>query len=345
MRIRIAVPDAHVTPGLLEAALEATTRANESMLENGEVNPISDAIKRGKVKWQPEPFRDGEHFDLQHDVQGRGWGDCDDLAPAYAAELRATGTDPDARAVVRRSGPNRWHALVERGDGRLVDPSVAAGMRQWKRRHGVHGEDILTGVHGVHGAVMTPLSMRECILGLKRALGKWAVRCDLPVHGSHTAICGVALCSDPVDAVERAIDGATIVGLESELVHPYDLARAMAIRSAMSGDDVVGALEEANGWLDPHEVGSIFSSIAHVAKSALPLAGKLVPIPGAGLAADMLSSALPGGGGGGGHRAAAPGAPAAAPAMGPAPGIAAQMAAPPQVTFPHGPTGPIIVRF
>ena len=35
MRIRIAVPDALVTPRVLDAALEATTRANEALLARG----------------------------------------------------------------------------------------------------------------------------------------------------------------------------------------------------------------------------------------------------------------------------------------------------------------------
>ena len=129
MRIRIAVPEKHVNASILDAALEATTRANEAALKAGDAKPISPFIKAGRVRWKPEPFTDGEHFDLSRQVVERGWGDCDDLAPAYAAELRYTGRDPGARAVVRRSGPNLWHAVTLLSDGTVKDPSRSAGMQ------------------------------------------------------------------------------------------------------------------------------------------------------------------------------------------------------------------------
>ena len=126
MRVQVAIPESHVSKDVLDAALESVTRLNESMLAKGDIPPIDHAIANG-VRWKPEPPGQ-EHFDHGALVLRRGWGDCDDLAPWKAATLRHTGEDPNAIAVVRRSGPKRWHAVVQRGDGSIDDPSADAGM-------------------------------------------------------------------------------------------------------------------------------------------------------------------------------------------------------------------------
>jgi len=256
MRIRIAVPEKHVSPAILNAALEATTLANEAMLESGEVEPISSAIKSGRVKWKPEPFRDGEHFDLGQTVTQRGWGDCDDLAPALAAELRATGRDPGARAVVRKSGPNLWHAVTQGSDGRIYDPSRAAGMG---RERGVQGTSIM-------GMIAS-----GPVLGLRKVGSRWASRLDLP-SGSPIAVCGLALRDSPLDAISEAVDTATVVGAASELADPRDVARALAIEAACAGDDYGDTLHALNGNVDPDELGAIFSDIAHNLAHVVPAA-------------------------------------------------------------------------
>src|SRR5262245_39874367 len=100
MRVNVAIPEAHVTRPVLDAALEATTRLNEQLLKEGVVPPFRKAVNA--VRWKPEPPGD-EHFDHAAVVLGRGWGDCDDLAPWHAASLRATGEDPGAKAFVKKS--------------------------------------------------------------------------------------------------------------------------------------------------------------------------------------------------------------------------------------------------
>src|SRR5271166_405941 len=127
MRIEVVVPEAEVTAPILDAALEPVTRLDEQLLASGAVPTIDRALKNGAVKWQAEP-PGAERFDHAATVMNRGWGDCDDLAPWAAATLRFTGEDPDAKAVVKRSGPKKWHAVVQRGDGSIDDPSRRAGM-------------------------------------------------------------------------------------------------------------------------------------------------------------------------------------------------------------------------
>ena len=127
MRINVAIPEAHVNAHVLNAALEPVVRLNEAMIRAGEAPSFDRALKNGHVKWKPEPPGQ-EHFDHALVVLGRRWGDCDDLAPWQAGSLRASGQDPGARAIVRKSGPTTWHAVVLRSDGKIEDPSARAGM-------------------------------------------------------------------------------------------------------------------------------------------------------------------------------------------------------------------------
>jgi hypothetical protein len=129
MRIRLTVPKEHVDEDTLGKALEASTAVAQRQVASGSVPPLQDAIDAGQVKWTPEPKDQGfEGFDLPEDVMARGWGDCDDLAAWWAAELRESGDDPDAAPIVYQSKPSRWHAVVQRGDGSIDDPSRWAGM-------------------------------------------------------------------------------------------------------------------------------------------------------------------------------------------------------------------------
>lgn len=128
MLIRIAVPEDNVNEAVLNPALEAVTSLNEQLIRQG-VSPTFHQALRAGTRWQPEPKDGFESFDNGTLVSQRNWGDCDDLAPLRAGSLRATGEDRDAAAIVYRSGPKRWHAVVQRGDGRIEDPSEMAGMR------------------------------------------------------------------------------------------------------------------------------------------------------------------------------------------------------------------------
>jgi hypothetical protein len=218
MRINVAIPEAHVQAPILDAALEATTRLDESLLKSGELEPF-DMADPG-VRWRPEPPGQ-EHFDHGLMVQGRGWGDCDDLAPWHAASLRATGRDRGARAVVKKSGPARWHAVVQRSSGRIDDPSRAAGMG---------GHPI-----GVRGAVQPPmfprranvggvyiarphLAMRPVVDPVSSEIEAWQARTDLPWHmdagRSPTDVAMVSLHASPISsqALVGALEGAITIG-------------------------------------------------------------------------------------------------------------------------------------
>jgi hypothetical protein len=144
MRIRIAVPDEHVSPEIVDPVLEAVTRINQHMLASGQT-PTSDELIRGGARWRPENLGD-EHFDHGATIAQRGWGDCDDWAPLHAATLRATGQDPGAVARIVPSGPSTFHAMVQRSNGQFEqgpdDISVRAGMQP--SRTLVVGDDTMT---------------------------------------------------------------------------------------------------------------------------------------------------------------------------------------------------------
>ena len=333
MRIRFAIPDRHLDESVLNAALETSTRANQRLLAAGEAPSIREAISGG-LRWRPERFSDGEHFDLSSLAAQRGWGDCDDLAPWLAAELRLRG-DPGARAVVRRSGPSRWHALVQTGQGELVDPSRWAGM---KSRRDLRGTSI-------QSPMARPGEGAAAVLPLARG---WAARTDLPVEGAH--VCGMSWGMTPEEALLLSARGAALAGEENGM-DPGEVAGVGDLLGALCGDVQE---EETVGFLD-----SLLSAAGGVAKSVLPIASAAAPfIPGIGpiaaaalpVAGSLLSSLTKGGGGGGG----APG--------GGAPGELPAFALPPSrpggdpmrgIALPGGghvaynPScpGPVIVRF
>lgn len=217
MRIRLAVPDAAIKPDVLDAALEAVTRTNERLIDEGHVPLADEAIAKG-VKWKPEPPGD-EHFDHAMTVVKRGWGDCDDLAPYQAASLRVTGEDPGARAFVKKTGPGRWHAMVERSDGSIEDPSADAGMYEYRSPI----QPKLTG----------PIGMPH--IATKRVGPLWAARCDAPWKHSRYAISGHGLATSQRGAASDAIKGALLVGDSAGIVEEEHLVRMAGLDALVTG--------------------------------------------------------------------------------------------------------------
>jgi hypothetical protein len=200
MRVKISVPEEHVSADVLEPALESVTRLNEQLIANGTVPPWTPDLA-AHVRWKPEPWGD-EHFDHAATALGRGWMDCDDAAPWKAASMRATGEDPGARAVLVPSGPETWHALVQRSDGSLMqgdeDISVQAGMGGRQQVIG-QGQAILVAALDPHdgrlyqgsllpttGPITTTAGPSYAVRRLHGAMGQtlWQARCDSPIIGS-----------------------------------------------------------------------------------------------------------------------------------------------------------------
>lgn len=319
MRIRLSIPEKHLTPEALNSALEAVTRTNESLLASGRYPTANEAIKRG-VRWKPEPPGD-EHFDLATTVLGRGWGDCDDLAPYHAASLRVTGADPGARAVVRRSGPNRWHAYVQRSDGRTDDPSKRAGMGR-----GVHGEGEIAPQYAPAIRPLQPgLEAPRVAFNLVPWRNGYAGRVDIPM--GNAAMAANSWARNPIEALLDSLRGAAVVG-EACGADPRCVLRVAGVHDVLCGEYDPGDVVDALDYISPQVAGDVLGFLPALA-SAIPVAGSLLSSFGGGGA---KPPAAPAGGGGGG-----------APAGGARGGRGAGT-----IYNPHGPYNPgapIIVRF
>lgn len=306
VRINVAVPEAHVSPPVLNAALEATTRLNESLLDSGDV-PLFDEV-RGHIRWKPEPPGD-EHFDHAGVVVGRRWGDCDDMAPYAAASMRHTGEDPGAKAIVKRSGPKRWHAVVLRSDGSIRDPSRETGMGQTNGVMGA-GLPMMPGGSSVVGGtyIARPqLALRPVIDNDSGQVEAWQARADLPWHWapgkSPTDVAMVSLHASPVSsqAVVGACDGLTELALANEVPEEL-LERAMAISDGCNGasfEDLVGEYGYETALAAGQTIEGFFGGLGNIFKKIVPGVAKVLPvaagfIPGVGpIAAEAARMAAP----------------------------------------------------
>lgn len=268
MRLAIAVPEAHVKPDVLNAGLEATTRLNEEMIQSREVPLFRDAVN--KVRWKPEPPGD-ECFDHAKVVLGRGWGDCDDLAPWHAASLRSTGEDEGAQAIVKKSGPKRWHAVVLRSDGSIDDPSREAGMGQTNGVMGAKLPPMLAGIAGessVSGTyLMRPQLAFRPVRERNGQIEAWQARADLPWHWapgrSPADVAMVTLHASPVSSqsIVGACNGLLRLG-EANDVDDEVLLRAAAIRDMCEGatwEDCADEYGEDEATAAGHLVHGFFS--------------------------------------------------------------------------------------
>lgn len=272
MHLKIAVPDRVISPKILASALETATRANEALLRSEKVPSIARAI-RGGVRWRPEPPGTGESLDLAPTVLSRGWGDCDDLAPWLAAELRATGRDPGARAVAVRSGPQRWHAVVQGSDGQIHDPSQWAGMRSQK--HSLSGD-----------AGIDPLAERgrRALAVIPRPGGGWSARVDLPSRRHPLHICACAHEGDPRAALIRAAQSAAYAA-PSEAAALDQIVSGLCGTAEEDGEQMgfLGNLVRAAGSVVSAIPGvgpvaqQILRTVTPVARAAAPAAAAVAP--------------------------------------------------------------------
>lgn len=250
MDIRLAVPDElddQDRKAALDAALESVTRTACSQVRNGKVPPAAGEIKSGRVRWEPEP-PGAEHFDLPGTVIGRGWGDCDDLAPWHAGSLRASGRDPGARAIVKKSGPKRWHAIVQRSDGSIEDPSAHAGM------YSVSGLD--PSVVGAGPAITEAMSAdgRMCIALCPTKDPRhplvFFTRCDVPDKLEPWEWSSMSADTNPAHSLVKAIK--TVRAVAGDEMEPEDHARLAAVHDLVLGaapEEVEDALYELMGEL------------------------------------------------------------------------------------------------
>lgn len=306
MRINIAIPEANVKEPVLNGALETVTRLNEDLIKSG-VSPTDEQLLDQGAKWQPEKPGD-EHFDHGGIIAQRGHGDCDDWAPLRAARLRVTGEDPGARAVVRKSGPKRWHATVIRSDGTEDDPSLDAGMPGPARQVGARGATLplmFRSTHDVSGAyIATPHLALRPLHDRQGQVEAWQARADLPWHWepgtSPQDVAMVSLHQSPVSdqAVVGAVRGAFRIGLHGGCADPEHLKRLSAIADACDGY----SWEELTHRYGPDHAsaagavvgsffGKAFKKLGKIAKGVAK--GAISFVPGGNVALSAFNMASP----------------------------------------------------
>ena len=108
----------------LEAALEGLAAVDAQLLRQDRYPRLYESGVRyrcqdpGSKRWLTIP-----------EVLQAGRGACKDLAAWRAAELRVLDGEP-AKLRTYRTSPRSWHAVVERGDGSIEDPSRLLGMKE-----------------------------------------------------------------------------------------------------------------------------------------------------------------------------------------------------------------------
>ncbi len=276
MRIQLTVPHELVSAATLGAALEASTRLGTVERKRGLAPPVTQAIKEG-LRWRREP-PGLESFDPPSVAYPRRWGDCDDLAPWRAADLRVSGEDRGAKAIAVPSGPQRWHAIVQRSDGTREDPSLWAGMP------GVVGQSapLARAVRGAgRGAVI---------------IGEGAVRIDVPgLHARQGCPMGYAVIAQNPSrdaAIREALAGAVRVGRISGIAEPRALAflralyrfvcQSQDIREALAIEGLPASLASsplALALRREHEVGfACLAAIPAIAAGVAAAVGAVTPI-------------------------------------------------------------------
>lgn len=242
----------------LSAALEGLTSLNRLIMRRQEIPPLRDS----GVVYACPPFKVWRHC---AEVGRSGWGDCESLSAWRAAELNVTGEDPEARVFVYRSGPHKYHAIVERGDGTLEDPSVEHGMnppRWWREyQRDTHGEDMYSNqpivIGGVDVAPHNPYPT-QCIVRGNDGMYRGHIR--VPCSDG-TAVYGVTSPSRSVHHARRKTHA--VIGAFGELVR------------ALSHMHKHGRKHPGNRM--HHVVGSYLATFARAAGQGLQAGVNLTP--------------------------------------------------------------------
>lgn len=133
LHVRIDVPP---FPEALEALAEGLVGLNCVLFKHAEDAGVGiPELYESGVTYRREPIG-REWWETAQDAVGiatKRSGDCEDLAAYRAAELRFFEGEP-ARVRIMRTVRGSFHAVVERADGSLEDPSRIAIDIERERR-------------------------------------------------------------------------------------------------------------------------------------------------------------------------------------------------------------------
>lgn len=136
IHVRIECPP---EPLALEALAEGIVRLNVWYMEQARARGQDfPGLYEAGVRYRRET-PGTEWWESVDDVLGvdaNRSGDCEDLANYRAAWLRVYNAEPNARTRVIRTPRGTFHAIVQREDGTLEDPSRIAIILERRRTKG-----------------------------------------------------------------------------------------------------------------------------------------------------------------------------------------------------------------
>ncbi len=133
LHVRINVPP---IPEAIEAVAEGLVRLNVALMRYADERGVAlPPLYESGIVYRREP-RGREWWESAEDVAAlanKRSGDCEDLASYRAAELRYWDGEV-ARVAILRTARGTFHAVVEREDGTLEDPSRILHEQERKRK-------------------------------------------------------------------------------------------------------------------------------------------------------------------------------------------------------------------
>jgi hypothetical protein len=136
LHVRVNVPP---IPGAIEALAEGLVRLNCFYMEHADERGIeTPSLYACGIVYRREPHGE-EWWESAADALGVAThrsGDCEDLAAYRAAELRTFLDEPTACVRIVRTKRGSFHAIVQRGDGSIEDPSRICVALEARRKAG-----------------------------------------------------------------------------------------------------------------------------------------------------------------------------------------------------------------
>jgi hypothetical protein len=133
LHVRINVPP---IPEAIEAVAEGLVRLNVALMRFADARGVTlPPLYESGIVYRREPHGQ-EWWESADDVAGiatKRSGDCEDLASYRAAELRYWDGEV-ARVRIIRNARGNFHAVVEREDGTLEDPSRILHEQEQERK-------------------------------------------------------------------------------------------------------------------------------------------------------------------------------------------------------------------
>lgn len=211
---------------MYDAALSGLQALDEEILMEG-LAPMS--VYDSGARYKTEPRETWRHA---IDVANEGWGDCEDLAAYRAAGLRVSGEDPEARIVTYKTGPKRYHAVVERAGGIIEDPSANLGMHIPASKRGLYAVQMMddTGPEVMMGEDTDGTG--TVTVDVYRSGKGWSAVVRFPMPSGRALITKTSVAPTQEAAVKKA--GSAAVDVAKTLVNNPALQALMPPQAALA---------------------------------------------------------------------------------------------------------------